>query len=183
MSNEALSALKDDELLNILYFQVTDLWKRFCEKHVELFNYTCDEYSLLLKNDLESVDEKVHQKQLVIAEIYGLDQVRQNLIVKINDVLSQYAGTPAVTNVTELLQVMQGFEEELKQAHLFRFNKLLVDIIEKIQAQNKKNQLFINKALLSLREIRQEATGQKNYSTYTASGAVAGAGLYAKKME
>jgi flagellar biosynthesis/type III secretory pathway chaperone len=65
---------------------------------------------------------------------------------------------------------MQAYEVEKNQKHLFRFNALLIDIIEKIQTQNKRNQLFINKALLSLKQIRIEATGKKNYSLYTSKG-------------
>ena len=55
-------------------------------------------------------------------------------------------------------------------AIIFRFNALLIDIITKIQVQNKNNQLFINRSLLNLKSIREDALGQKSYSTYTATG-------------
>ncbi len=47
---------------------------------------------------------------------------------------------------------------------------LLIDIIEKLQTQNKKNQLFLNKAINNLREIREDALGVKSYSTYNNKG-------------
>ena len=75
-----------------------------------------------------------------------------------------------IDSVSALLEVMSNYEIESNQKHLFRFNALLIDIIEKIQAQNKRNQLFINKALHSLQQIRIEASGKKNYSTYSAKG-------------
>jgi flagellar biosynthesis/type III secretory pathway chaperone len=65
---------------------------------------------------------------------------------------------------------MQNYEAETNEKHLYRFNELLIDVIEKIQTQNKKNQLFINKAILSLREIREDAGGVKKYNTYSAKG-------------
>ena len=65
---------------------------------------------------------------------------------------------------------MNQYPVELKEKHLFRFNALLIDLIEKIQNQNKRNQLFINKALHSLKEIRQDVLGKKSYSTYTSRG-------------
>jgi flagellar biosynthesis/type III secretory pathway chaperone len=49
-------------------------------------------------------------------------------------------------------------------------NSLLIDIIHRIQEQNKKNQMFLNKAMLSLREIKQGFTGKKTYTTYGADG-------------
>lgn len=155
-----------NEKLAILYFEVTDLWKRLCEEHNDLFNITCDEYSLLLRSELDLLEEKLIEKNQVIARINVLENVRRDLIKELNDLLPEQN----IDSVSKLLDVMTVYEVEKKQKHLFRFNALLIDIIEKIQAQNKRNQLFINKALLSLKQIRLEATGKKNYSTYTSKG-------------
>ena len=53
---------------------------------------------------------------------------------------------------------------------LKNLNALLIDIIHKIQEQNKKNQMFLNKAMLSIRDIKQGFTGKKQYTTYGADG-------------
>lgn len=155
-----------NDKLAILYFEVTDLWKRLCEEHNELFNITCDEYSLLLNSELSLLDDKLAEKNTIILKISALETIRRELIKELNSLLPE----KEVTSVSELLEVMRAYEVENQQKHLFRFNALLIDIIEKIQAQNKRNQLFINKALLSLKQIRIEATGKKNYSTYSAKG-------------
>jgi hypothetical protein len=34
--------------LEMIYFRVTDLWQKLCEKHTSLLNLTFDEYALLL---------------------------------------------------------------------------------------------------------------------------------------
>jgi flagellar biosynthesis/type III secretory pathway chaperone len=154
------------EKLASLYFQVTSVWKQFCEEHNELFNLTCDEYSLLLQSDLELLEEKIVEKNECIKRIGTLELIRRDLIKELNDL---YPGKN-IDSVSELLTVMSEYEVESNQKHLFRFNALLIDIIEKIQAQNKRNQLFINKALHSLQQIRLEATGKKNFSTYSARG-------------
>ena len=65
---------------------------------------------------------------------------------------------------------MRFYEDQNNTKHLYRFNELLIDVIEKIQEQNKKNQVFLNKAINNLREIREEAMGVKNYSTYNQKG-------------
>jgi flagellar biosynthesis/type III secretory pathway chaperone len=65
---------------------------------------------------------------------------------------------------------MKVIENKMQTPHLEKFNSYLIDTIEKIQEQNKKNQIFINKTLLSLKTIREEAMGRKNYSTYNSKG-------------
>lgn len=155
-----------NEKLAILYFEVTTLWKQFCEEHNELFNLTCDEYSLLLKSDLELLEEKITEKNECIKRIGTLEILRRDLINDLNNISPEYK----VDSVSGLIEVMSKYEIESNQKHLFRFNALLIDIIEKIQAQNKRNQLFINKALHSLQQIRLEASGKKNFSTYTSKG-------------
>lgn len=128
--------------LAILYFQITDIWKRLCEEHNDLFGVTCDEYSLLLKSELDLLDEKLVEKSQIIHRINQLENQRKSIIERINEI------TPneEIDSVSKLLEFMQTYEVEKKQKHLFRFNALLIDIIEKIQTQNKRNQLFINKA-------------------------------------
>lgn len=150
----------------VLYFQVTDLWKKLCEEHSTLLDYTCDEYSLLLASKVNELEDKVAQKEQVINRINQLDDLRQDLIRRV-----QSYSYDDINNVQDLVFFIQELDIEKEQKHFFRFNALLVDIIEKIQAQNKKNQIFLNKAILSLREIKQDALGQKNYSTYNAKGA------------
>lgn len=155
-----------NDKLAILYFEVTDLWKRLCEEHNMLFNITCDEYSLLLRSELDLLEDKLVEKNEIILRISTLETIRRELINELNSIIPD----KNIDSVSGLIEVMRAYEVEQNQKHLFRFNALLIDIIEKIQAQNKRNQLFINKALLSLKQIRIEATGKKNYSTYSSKG-------------
>lgn len=161
-----------DQEYAIHYFRVTDLWKKLCEAHQRLLELTFDEYSLLLGSQIEELEEKIIEKDTLIRFIGELDQERKAAIDELNHDLRKSHLTP-VNNVSELIVAMRTFEEQREQRHLQRFNALLIDIIEKIQHQNRRNQLFINKALMSLREIREEAMGKKNYSTYNAKGAQA----------
>jgi flagellar biosynthesis/type III secretory pathway chaperone len=150
----------------ILYYQIIDLWKRFCEEHHLLFEQTMDEYSALLESDTEKVESMVESKAETIERINQLEKLRSHLIAKVNETLPE---GQKVNGVGDLILVMQEFEKRSNNNHLFRFNQLLIDIIEKIQEQNKKNQLFINKAIIALREIRENALGKK-YHTYTPRG-------------
>jgi flagellar biosynthesis/type III secretory pathway chaperone len=157
----------DTSKINTYYFQVTDLWKRLCEEHFELFNLTCDEYACLLESNIDELDAKISEKDLVIKTIGRLEGLRQEIIRDLN---KSGCIDMKIDSVRDLLSIMTKTEPERKGKYLERFNLLLVDLIGKIQQQNKRNQAFINKALKSLREIREEVTGEKSYQTYTSKG-------------
>lgn len=157
------------EKLELIYFRVTDLWQRLCEKHNQLLNLTFDEYAYLLDSDLENLEAKTVEKDELNVEIAALERVRADIIDELNNLLESRNMDP-ISSVSELIMVMDIYEKKNDQRHLFRFNNLLIDLIEKIQEQNKKNQLFINKALMSLKQIREEVMGNKNYSTYNNKG-------------
>lgn len=154
--------------MELYYFQITDIWKKFCEEHTKLFDLTCDEYSLLLGSEMDKLDDKIKEKESTIKLISNIDTTRSDLINKLNKELSK---KEQINSITELITFFQKYEKVKDQKHLFRFNRLLIDIIEKIQAQNKKNQIFINKAIHSLQSIRRDAMGEKTVTTYTARGA------------
>lgn len=158
---------KQEEMLSLYYYQITDLWKRLCEDHTRLLDLTCDEYSSLLSNDLDELEQIIESKNKLIQNLNGLDKLRQELIDKINNLTG---GPTKISSVSDLLNIMQRYEAANNQNHLQRFNKLLIDIIEKIQKQNKRNQIFINKAIISLREIREHTLGERKFATYTAKG-------------
>ena len=133
--------------LEMIYFRVTDLWQKLCEKHTSLLNLTFDEYALLLESNLEKLEGKSLEKETVKTEITVLEKVRTQVIEELNLILVKKEMEP-IDYVSDLIMVMDIYEKKNNQKHLFRFNSLLIDLIEKIQEQNKKNKLFINKALL-----------------------------------
>lgn len=155
--------------LKIIYFKVTDIWKRFCEEHTLLLDKTFEEYSLLLKSDIETLETIIEEKSEIVKRINFLEHARTRIIEELNQYLSSH-GQKEVESVGELISVMSTFENENNTKHLFRFNQLLIDVITKIQDQNRKNQIFLNKAINSLKEIREDALGVKNYSTYNKNG-------------
>lgn len=158
----------DGNHLDIIYFKTVDLWSKLCEYHNKLYSITCNEYSTLLKSDLDKLDYILESKEKVINKIHGLDSLRRNIIDEINEI--QHKNT--VSNVSELINFLERYESQKNIKNIKKFNALLIDVINKIKKQNKHNQLFINKAVLSLEELKQETVGKtQNYATYTSSGA------------
>ena len=168
--------IPNSEKIKYFYYQVTDLWKRFCEEHATLFNLTCEEYSNLLKTDLEKLEKTIAEKDTIINRINALEKLRLELISEINSELLQNQELRNIFNlkkidtVSDLLELMNNYEKKLDEKYLNNFNSLLIDIIQKIQKQNKKNQIFINKAIISLKEIKGSVDGGKNFNTYTQEG-------------
>ena len=168
--------IQSNEKIKFYYYQVTDLWKRFCEEHATLFNLTCEEYSNLLKTDLETLESTISKKDTVIKRINALEKLRSDLIDEINNELlknqdfKNFCNLKKVEAVSDLLDLMRNYEKKLDEKYLNNFNSLLIDIIQKIQNQNKKNQIFINKAIISLKEIKGSIDGEKSFNTYTQEG-------------
>ena len=149
------------------YWKTTDLWKRFCERHTNLLDKTFEEYTYLLSSDIDKLENCIEEKNQILKEVHHLEAIRQDLIKEMNEKIHD----KKIETASELIRVMNQLEVEKEQKHLFRFNALLIDVIERIQSQNKKNQLFVNKALHSLKSIREEAFGRKSYVGYNAKGA------------
>ena len=168
--------IPNSEKIKYFYYQVTDLWKRFCEEHATLFNLTCEEYSNLLKTDLDKLEKTIAEKDTIINRINALEKLRLELISEINveflqnQELRNIFNIKKIGTVSDLLELMNNYEKKLDEKYLNNFNSLLIDIIQKIQKQNKKNQIFINKAIISLKEIKGSVDGGKNFNTYTQEG-------------
>lgn len=142
-----------------------DVWQNFCQLHSLLYELTCEEYVQLLASDIDLLDETLIKKQEVITEINSLESQRAETINDINQLLG--------TNVTKIA----GFTELLREnglsnvsTRIDKLNLILLDVIEKLQDQNKKNQIYLNKALLSLQELKDSFSGGKKYKTYGANG-------------
>ena len=148
------------------YFQATDIWKRLCDEHEALLACTLDEYALLLGSELEKIEEKIAQKDVIVRNIRRLDGLRRDLVDRINRGMTE----GRIGDAKGLLVSMQRYESTRSIRPLSKYHSQLKGIIGKIQDQNKKNRLFINKAALALREMREEVTGTRGYPTYDARG-------------
>ncbi|HXH32059.1 MAG TPA: flagellar protein FlgN [Bacteriovoracaceae bacterium] len=151
-----------------LYHQhVLSVWEGFCQLHTDLYDLTCEEYLTLLESDIDKLESMLPIKEEIIRKIGELEKERGELIDKLN---STNLFPRKIAKVSELISSFADVEQSSGIAALKNLNSLLIDIIEKIQDQNKKNQVFLNKAMYSLREIKQGFTGKKTYTTYGADG-------------
>jgi flagellar biosynthesis/type III secretory pathway chaperone len=152
-----------------LYYQrVLHVWEGFCQLHKELYDLTCDEYLTLLASDVDKLEGMLPLKEEIITKISELEIERGELMDTLNK--SMLFKTP-ITRSGELLVAFSEMDQSAALPALKNLNALLIDIIMKIQDQNKKNQMFLNKAMISLRDIKNGFAGKKKtYTTYGADG-------------
>lgn len=150
--------------LELDYDRVVSLWQKLCEYHTSLYEFTLEEYALLIESKIEELDELLVRKQETIDQIAATDRSRQLIIQELNQDGYQ------ITNVTDLLNHFKNIEAKKEDKYLSKFNSLLIEIIERIQEQNRKNQIFLNRALCSLRDIKLSFQGKKTLTTYNSQG-------------
>ncbi len=152
---------------NLRYQLTIDIWEKFCLLHKDLFDLTCQEYLTLLEGEIEALEKITPQKELLIQEINRLEKARATLIQEIN---SENIAEIKITKASELITYFSPLENEKEILVLKNLNSLLIDIIQKLQDQNKKNQLFLNKAMLSIKDLKDSFRGKKVYTTYGSDG-------------
>jgi flagellar biosynthesis/type III secretory pathway chaperone len=153
--------------LELHYLQSIDIWEKFCLLHKELFEITAKEYLILLEGDLDRLEIITKQKENLISQVSLLDKDRTDLINEINHTLSH---NEKITKAIELIKYFSDYESKKNLNALKNLNDLLVNIIENLQEQNKKNQLFLNKAMISVKELQDSFRGKKVFTTYGSDG-------------
>ena len=150
-----------------LFKELVLIWEKFCKLHHRLYDITCREYQLLLASRIDAIDENIKDKVSIINEIKGAEIKRREFV----DQLSTVAGCRIGSSRELLSYVENNLQEYREEGQLLKkYNKILVETIENIQFQNKKNQTFINKAMHNLRNIREGVLGQSGLGIYDARG-------------
>ena len=152
----------------IEFYQTTiKIWNDLCDLHKKLFELTSEEYIHLLSGNVEKVESSIKEKELLISEISTYEEKRKTIVDEINNVEQK-----SIDNFFQLNKYFGDLEIEQNNKHLDKFNHILKEIILNIQKQNKTNQLFINKAIISLDKIKTAGSSTKNYSLYNKNGAL-----------
>jgi len=151
----------------IQYLNVINIWEGFCHLHKELYDLTCEEYLTLLASDIDKIETMLPIKEEIIGKVGELEKSRAELIEELN---KSGLFNNKIIRAGDLLDAFSDIDQASTIPALKNLNALLIDIIEKIQEQNKRNQMFLNKAMLSLRETKQGFSGKKTFTTYGADG-------------
>jgi len=154
------------------YHDFVNTWKILSELHLQLLDLTSKEYLHLLSNEFEQLESLIIQKELIINQINQIDLKKSQLILQIaletgcsSEELNTFKSTKKL-----LYKICNIDEKNNPEEVLEKYNILLLEIISKIQIQNKKNRLYLNKALFQLTSLQSELIGKQKNSTYNHIG-------------
>lgn len=153
--------------MELYYIQTLEIWEKFCLLHKELYELTAKEYLLLLENNLEELTSITNQKELIFKDVNAIEAHRNDIISDLNKNISE---DNKIKKISELIAYFRPIEEKRNLNSLLNLHNLLINIIEQLQEQNKKNQIYINKAILSAKELQESFKGKKSFKTYGADG-------------
>ena len=148
------------------YLGILDLWKLLCESHNQLHQFTIQEYQALLASDVDLLETVTESKISLLQHIYEIEKTRREVIKD----MSNDFNLDNLNSTFDLIRFFYDFEQREGLQSLEKYNQLLIDIIEKLQEQNRVNQKFLNKAIGSLERLRRDFSGTQNYSTYNSRG-------------
>ena len=148
------------------YQEMVELWKLMCVKHEELFHLTCQEYVLLLKSEVNELEIIIDKKIKIINEINFHDERRKSLLLSLGKALDINENIK-VSKFIDMI-VRENIDQEIKTFQ--KYNMILIDLINKLKDQNKKNQLILNKSLINLKELREKLLGEDSLKTYDMRG-------------
>lgn len=155
--------INQSEIQNLLH-----LWKGFCELHFELFDLTSTEYINLLSGKIEELEENSIKKQNIVESIRKLESERKEIIEIINS-----RSNNSISSINSLIQLLENNSHSTDFKIFSGYNNLLKDLITKISMQNKKNQIFLHKAVNQLQDLKGIVAGTSNNQTYNAKGRIA----------
>jgi flagellar biosynthesis/type III secretory pathway chaperone len=156
-----------DLRLKFLHERAISIWEKFCILHRDLYDLTSKEYLILLEGQIEPLEQLIQEKDAIIQNVNLVEAEREELINEINSNLEE---DKKILKAFELISFFKSNSQNDPFNSLTKLNELLIDIIEKLQSQNKKNQQYLNKAMLSVKELQNNFRGKKNYTTYGSDG-------------
>ncbi len=157
------------ETLQDFYDELVLLWRELCVLHTQLFEITSHEYQLLLGGETEKLETNLSEKKEIIAKIQDYDSRRQT---SISDLIEKFLPSLSDPHFQEINEFLQR-ELALGADHaLLRYNYFLIDIIEKIQIQNRKNRQFLNRALLMMEDLKHDFQKKGKVLSYNKKGSL-----------
>lgn len=151
--------------VKLFYKETLEIWKNLCELHNLLLKLTNEEYTVLLESNFDALNLILNKKENILKKISNEENRRITLIKNINSSFQL-----DINKAKELILFFDTPSVKVDSSLLLDLNNLLIDIIENNQRQNKRNQIFLNKAMSSLSEFTSGLKGLKKFETYDHNG-------------
>jgi flagellar biosynthesis/type III secretory pathway chaperone len=155
------------DLITSYYLKFTKIWSSLCKLHAELLDLSYDEFQAIKKSELERIIEITSHKDEIVSKIDKVDKARKFLIQNFSETIPEVG---IFEKSHELIAFFKNNRVNEGIDHLDHFNNLLIEVIENLQDQNRKNQYFLNRAINSLEQLKADMTGSRKYNHYNAKG-------------
>jgi len=150
------------------YQELTLIWRELCVLHTHLFELTNQEYQYLLTSETDLLESNLIEKRNVVKMINDFDQRRQDCVERVFALINPDTDlSPTFSIINRIL--MQNLKLEASH-QLEKYNDYLVDIIEKIQMQNRKNRQFLNRAMIMIDDLKKDFQSSKKILSYNKKG-------------
>lgn len=150
------------------YKNFCTLWDRLISLHEELLQIALNEYRALLASDFEELEKVLNLKQKLIEKITIAEKDRSLLVLEFIAIADSSMNKKL--KLSEILFYFSLHSETSSDQTLKIKNEQLINLISNIQMQNKKNRVFLNRAMISLQDLQKNFSGKKNFTTYNQQG-------------
>jgi len=154
----------------IFYMKMSNIWKDFCIFHSNLLDATFSEYDYLLSSNLDELDIVNTIKNELVEKIKHKELERKQLLT---EAYETGITDTEIKSLSVLELSFRAYEKNEQIEYFSEFSLLLKNILNNLKSQNKRNQIFIYKALNSLASLREDIAGQKSTEVYGMSGKTA----------
>ncbi len=145
-------------------------WKALCENHIILYNQTKKEYSLLIESNITKLEEILQIKSKIIININNINNQRNKAILSFINELKEENSSIEINNFQDLVDNVKSKSDTNYINELIELNNMLIKVIKKIQIQNKKNQLLLNKSIIFINSLKDEFLGKNSSFIYKKKG-------------
>jgi flagellar biosynthesis/type III secretory pathway chaperone len=160
----------DSNEFHIFYLKISNVLRQFCILHSNLLDATITEYDFLLESEIDGVDEISQLKEEIVQMIHLTDEQRKTVLYEAFE--SGLFDKP-VEGLGDLEILLIPYEKDNDITFFSEFSELLIKIIDNLKNQNKKNQIYLHKALESLQDLRSNMTGRTSSKIYNPKGVTA----------
>jgi flagellar biosynthesis/type III secretory pathway chaperone len=158
--------------------QLVDVMKEQTERHTELHGLSLEEKDAIIQNDIDTLQNLVNLKNMVISQNNRLEKQRISLVKDIAEVMGHKSDDLSLADVIEILKDQPAEQEKLRES-----GTTLREAVEKLKEINDLNKSLLESSIefveYSLNALRSTiAPEPPEYPTSTPKGGSDGAGTF-----
>jgi flagellar biosynthesis/type III secretory pathway chaperone len=96
--------------------QLVDVMKEQTERHTEIYGLSLEEKDAIIKNDIDTLQNLVNLKNMVISQNNRLEKTRISLVKDIAEVMGHKSDDLSLADVIEILKEQPAEQEKLREA-------------------------------------------------------------------